>query len=127
MAVHNFRVRRSTQDGPQVVGFFATFEQALRFAKKRARETGVVHRVERRVPFKKSWEIAGEAVPAVPSPIEAAIARGKLPCVQDGAGRRGRVLSYIRPTREVRVAWNDVENPGRGEVVPVDQLTLRQQ
>jgi len=127
MAVHNFRVRRSTQDGPQVVGFFATFEQAMRYAKRRARETGAVHRVERRPPFKKSWETAAEAVPEVPSPIEAAIARGKLPVVQDRAGRRGRVLSYIRPAREVRVAWHDVENPGKGEVVPVDHLTLVQQ
>lgn len=125
MAVHNFRVRRSTQDGPQVVGFFDTYEQAIRYASRRMRETGSVHRVERRPPYKRSWQVAAELVPKVPSPIEAAIARGKLPQVKDGAGRKGRVLSYIRPTREVRVAWNDVESPGRGEVVPVDQLTLR--
>ncbi|HEY8345733.1 MAG TPA: hypothetical protein VIL07_00455 [Symbiobacteriaceae bacterium] len=124
MAVHNFRVRRCTLDGPQVVGFFDTYGRALRYATRRARETGSVHRVEGRPPLGKGWQTVREVVPEVASPIEAAIARGKLPRVQDASGRQGRVLSYIRPTREVRVAWDDVANPGRGEVIPVDQLTL---
>lgn len=125
MAVHNFRVRRSTQDGPQVVGFFESYEKAIRYAKRRVQETGVVHRVERRPPMAKGWQIAAELVPEVSSPVEAAIARGKMPRVQDQSGRPGRVIAYIRPTREVRVVWNDVADPGKGEVVKADQLALR--
>lgn len=124
MAVRNFRVRRCTPDGLKVDRFFGTYENAIRYATRRARETGAVYRVEGHPTHGKGWQIVREVVPAVSSPIEEAIARGKFPAVRDASGRQGRVLSYIRPARQVRVAWQDVENPGRGEPVPVNQLTL---
>lgn len=124
MSVHNYRVRRNTQKGPTVVGFFRNMEVALRLARKRMRETGNLFRVERRT--QKGWETALELAPDVSTPIERLIARGHLPGVQATAsGRKGRVLSYVAPTREARVAWLDVETPGRGELVHVDGLELR--
>lgn len=125
MAYHPFRVRRLTEDGPKVVGHFQTIGKAATFASKRMRETGSVFKIERRPPMSFGWETATEFVPEVQSPIEAAIARGQRPKVQDTNGRKGQVLSYIRPTREVRVAWQGVEKAGKGEVMPVDQLSLR--
>jgi hypothetical protein len=125
MAVHNVRVRRNTRNGPQVVGFFETLGKAHTYAAKRAHETGNLFRIERRPAHSSSWETAMELAPETQTPIEAAIARGKLPRVQDAKGRKGQVLSYIRPARAVRVAWLDVDSPGSGEVIAVDQLTLR--
>lgn len=125
MAVHSLRVRRHTPDGIQVVGFFQTMNKAFTLANKRMRETGNVFWIERRPPLGRGWEIAKELAPEVQTPIENAISRGKLPKVQDANGRKGQVLSYIRPTREVRVAWLDVEKPGKGEVMAVDQLSMR--
>jgi hypothetical protein len=125
MAVHNVRVRRNTRNGPQVVGFFESISKAHTYAAKRMRETGNLFRIERRPILSSSWETAMELVPETHTAIEAAIARGKLPKVVDGMGRKGQVLSYIRPARAVRVAWLDVEQPGHGEVVAVDQLSMR--
>ncbi len=125
LANHRFRVRRNTRKGVEVVGFFDSITKATTLAAKRMRETGMVYRVERRIPMESGWETAMELVPETGSPIEAAIARGRLPKVQDGAGRKGQVLSYIRPTHEVRVAWLDSANSGAGDVVKVDQLSLR--
>jgi hypothetical protein len=125
MAVHNFRVRRNTQNGPQVVGFFKTFGKAHTFANMRMKETGNLFRIERQPYLSTSWETAMELVPETQTAIEAAIARGKMPKVQDAAGRKGQVRSYSRATREVRVAWLDMEHPGKGEVVSVGQLSVR--
>lgn len=124
MAYHPFRVRRLTEDGPKVAGHFQTIGKAVTFAGKRMRETGTVFKVERRPPMGFGWETATELVPATSSLIEAAIARGQRPKVQDANGRKGQVLSYVRPTREVRVAWADDENARKGEAVAVDQLSL---
>lgn len=124
MANHRFRVRRNTREGLEVVGFFETVGKAATMANKRMRETGMVCRIERRAPL-GYWETAMELVPATSTAIEAAISRGRLPKVQDASGRKGQVLSYISPTREVRVAWNDAENTRTGEVVKVDQLSIR--
>lgn len=125
MAVHNVRVRRNTRNGPQVVGFFESIGKAHTYAAKRMKETGNLFRIERRPVMSTSWETAMELVPETYTPIEAAIARGTLPKVQDAKGRKGQVLSYIRPARAVRVAWLDVTMPGHGEVIDVDQLSLR--
>lgn len=125
MASHTFRVRRNTPDGLKVVGFFGTIGKANAFAGKRMRETGNLFRIERRIPLGTGWEIAIELMPDTKSPVEGAIARGRLPKVQDANGRKGQVLSYIRPSREVWVAWTDAGRPGKGDLVPVDQLTLR--
>lgn len=124
MAVHNYRVRRNTQEGPTVVGFFRNMKIAHRVARKRMRETGNLFRIERKT--QAGWETALELAPEVVTSIEGALVRGHLPKVQEKAsGRKGKVLSYIAPRREVRVAWLDVEEPGRGEPVPVDSLALR--
>ncbi len=125
MAVHRYRVRRHTKDRLEVCAFFPTIGKAQAYATRRVRETGSVHRIEHHPPLKKGWEVACELAPDLPTEIERLIARGKLPKVQNADGRKGRVLSYIRPTRQVRVAWLDVEKPGKGEVVPVDELSLR--
>jgi hypothetical protein len=124
MANQQFRVRRHSQKGLQVVGSFDTIGKASTLASKRMRETGNVFRIERRS-VNRGWEIAMELVPLTTTAIEAAIARGNLPKVAGAEGRKGQVLSYVRPTREVRVAWLDVEEPGIGELVSVEQLTVR--
>lgn len=120
MANHRFRVRRNTRDGLAVIGFFDSITKAAALANKRVRETGAVYRIERRPIMNAGWETAMELVPDTATAIEASIARGRLPRVQDAAGRQGQVLSYIRPTREVRVAWAE----GAAESVPVDRLSL---
>jgi hypothetical protein len=60
--------------------------------------------------------------PRLLSTVEELIAAGQMPRVTDAAGRLGRILSYHPPTRQARVAWVDQENPGLGELVPVEHL-----
>lgn len=124
MAIPGFRVRRNTAEGPTVVGHFWSMKVAQRYARKRFRETGNVMRIERRT--EHGWETATELAPQVTSPVEAQVARAKLPKVQEkGTGRKGQMLSYMAAQRQARVAWLDQEHPGRGELVSIDNLELR--
>lgn len=125
MADHKYRVRQSTPAGIKVIGFYDTFAKASADAARRTKKTGTVHRVEHRPHLRTSWETAQELTPQTRSAVEAEVARGRLPQVQDSAGRKGRVLGYVRGERQARVAWLDVEKPGRGERIAVDQLSLR--
>lgn len=124
MATHRFRVRRNTPKGLAVVGFFQNIGVAHRVASKRMRETGNMFRIERKTSL--GWETALELAPQIETAIERELSRGRLPKVQErGTGRKGQVLSYMRPSREVRVVWLDVETPGRGATVSVATLELR--
>lgn len=125
MAAHRFRVRRNTAKGPEVIGFADSFKKAHAMAAQQMRKTGSVQRIERRPPLGIGWETALELVPHTTTDLEAALARGRMPKVQDATGRKGQMLSFNRITRQARVAWLDPGAPDRGESVPIDQLSLR--
>lgn len=115
-----FRVRRATEDGLIRECEVDRLAKAMRVARQVLRESGRAVRVERKVDH--GWETAVELFPEVRSAVEAQIARGRLPRVQDAAGRRGQVVAFVRPTRECWVEWLD---SGSKEKVPAAELTLR--